>query len=266
MTSGALEPLLGRTLVLVAHPDDECIACGGLLQRMASPRVIYATDGSPEDPYFWGKYGDRAVYSKLRQEEARKALAKVGVRDVGLLAEQYPALVDQQLFRNLPIAYGAVAEQVSKFRPTVILTLAYEGGHPDHDSCNFLAAQIHAATGIPVWEAPLYRRTRSELSLQEFVQANGTEIYFEPSPEELVRKRAMCLEYSSQGDFLSVFKLEREVFRPIAAYDYSRPPHRGELNYERWRWSMSGKDVAAAFAAFRRPEGHPSNQRSSSRV
>lgn len=254
MTSESLKPLLGRTLVLVAHPDDECISCGGLLQRMADPVVVYTTDGAPHDPYFWGKYGDRGIYSRLRQEEARKALAKVGVRNVVFLSDRNPALIDQELFRNLAPAYEQVAAEVSGRRPDAILTLAYEGGHPDHDSCNFLAAQLRVATGLPVWEAPLYSRKPTELSLQEFVTLNGTEVALVPSPEELVRKRAMCLEYSSQGDFLAVFSLKREMFRPLATYDYSRPPHDGELNYERWRWAMSGQEVSAAFAAFQRPE------------
>ena len=77
------------------------------------------------------------------------------------------------------------AAELEKIRPDAILTLAYEGGHPDHDSCGFLASRIGLATGVTVWEAPLYRRRRSELSLQEFVKPNGTEIYHEPNSAEL---------------------------------------------------------------------------------
>jgi N-acetylglucosamine malate deacetylase 2 len=246
-----LKELLGRTLVLVAHPDDECILSGGLLQKMQAPVVVYATDGSPQDPYFWKAHGSRAAYSRLRQEEARRALADVGVSEVVFLADREERLVDQELFRNLGVAYELLMDEVARIRPDAILTMAYEGGHPDHDSCSFLAAQLKSDTGLPVWEAPLYRRRRSELSLQEFVQPNGMEILFEPSAAELERKRAMCLEYKSQGDFLKVFGLEREIFRPQAAYDYSRVPHDGPLNYEQWQWSMTGKEVSAAFAAFR---------------
>src|SRR5205085_9356681 len=73
----SLAQILGRTMVLVAHPDDESIACGGLLQKMRSPFVVFATDGAPEDDFFWGRYGSRAAYSKLRQEEALSALDHV---------------------------------------------------------------------------------------------------------------------------------------------------------------------------------------------
>src|SRR5690242_7541613 len=88
MTLSSLAPILGRTMVLVAHPDDESITCGGLLQGMRKPFVVFATDGAPEDEYFWGKHGSRIAYSRLRQGEARTALGHVGVSEVEFLAEQ----------------------------------------------------------------------------------------------------------------------------------------------------------------------------------
>ena len=247
-----LQQLLGRTLVLVAHPDDECITCGGLLQRMGEPVVVYATDGSPKDPYFWQRYGSREAYGRLRQEEARRALSRVGVSDVVFLADREPRLVDQELFQNLTLAFELLAHEMESLRPSAVLTLAYEGGHPDHDSCSLLAREIADSAQVPVWEAPLYRRNRSQLSVQEFVQPNGTEIIYEPNAEEIERKREMCLEYPSQGDFLKVFGLEREMFRPQLSYDYSMPPHEGKLNYEQWQWSMTGKQVSEKLAEFQR--------------
>jgi N-acetylglucosamine malate deacetylase 2 len=250
--AGDLEPLLRRTLVLVAHPDDECITCGGLLQHMRDPVVVYATDGAPHDPYFWKKYGSREAYSRMRQDECRQALTQVGVTEIVFLADQEPRLIDQELFQNLAIAYELLAHEARRLQPQAILTMAYEGGHPDHDSCSLLARELGKELGIPVWEAPLYRRKRSQLSVQEFLEPNGTELVHSPTPEEIERKRAMCASYPSQGDFLQVFGLEREIFRPQKQYDYSRPPHDGKLNYELWQWSMTGTQVSAKFADFQR--------------
>jgi LmbE family N-acetylglucosaminyl deacetylase len=238
--------------VLVAHPDDECILCGGILQKMRDPVVVYATDGAPQDRYFWRAYKSREAYLRLRQEESRRALAFVGVSEITFLSEREERLVDQELFLNLAVAYPLLREEVVRKQPDAILTLAYEGGHPDHDSCSFLASELGSETGLPIWEAPLYRRRRSELSLQEFVHPNGTEVFYEPASDELERKRAMCTEYASQGDFLRVFSLERETFRPQAAYDFSQPPHEGPLNYEKWQWSMTGQQVSDAFVKFRK--------------
>jgi len=36
-------------------------------------------------------------------------------------------------------------------RPQALLTLAYEGGHPDHDSCNFITSVI-ARERSPSWQ------------------------------------------------------------------------------------------------------------------
>src|SRR5919201_2073207 len=105
----SLAPILGRTMVLVAHPDDESIACGGLLQKMQRPLVVFATDGAPEDDFFWGRFGSREAYSKLRQEEALSALDHVGVSEVEFLADQAAdsvRLEDQKLFRAIS---GALA-------------------------------------------------------------------------------------------------------------------------------------------------------------
>src|SRR5690242_3417777 len=137
MTLSSLAPILGRTMVLVAHPDDESIACGGLLQKMRQPFVVFATDGAPEDEFFWGRFGSRAAYSKLRQEEALSALDHVGVSEVEFLADHAPERVrleDQKLFRAISPALELLGEMIEVKKPDALLTLAYEGGHPDHDS------------------------------------------------------------------------------------------------------------------------------------
>jgi LmbE family N-acetylglucosaminyl deacetylase len=252
-----LQQLLGRTLLVVAHPDDECIAYGSLLQRMREPYIVYATDGAPQDPYFWGKYGSRQKYAQLRQQEARNALTCVGVKHVEFLADSEglhrASFEDQVLFRNLSQAYDALAEIVERVKPEALATLAYEGGHPDHDSCNLLASELGKAYGIAVWEAPLYHRLPGDETghvVQDFVERNGAEEFVMGQPEELERKRAMCAAYPSQGNFLGTFQLEREVVRPLHTYDYTQPAHEGRLNYEAWQWNMTGQQVSDEFRRF----------------
>src|SRR5690349_9921169 len=157
MDDDRLAQLLGRTLLIVAHPDDESISCGGLLQHIERPCVVFATDGAPEDEYFWRRYGSRDIYAALREEEARAALATVGVSEVEFLARQASSpLMDQCLYRSLPAAFAALAQIIERRHPQCLLTLAYEGGHPDHDAVSFLAAQLGRMFSLPVWEAPLY--------------------------------------------------------------------------------------------------------------
>lgn len=248
----AVEQLLGRTLVLVAHPDDECIAFGTLLQRMHEPLVIYATDGAPRDEQFWHKWGSREAYAALRRSEATRALAHVGVSKAEFLSTEHGAtFADQELYLALPEAYSILRERVTSLRPDSIAVLAYEGGHPDHDSCDVLAWTLGEEFRTPVWEAPLYHRDGGEFALQQFIGGDGG-VAIQPAADESARKRLMCTEYASQGDFLKTFKLDRETVRPLAHYDYSCPPHAGKLNYELWGWKMTGSEVSAEFVRFLR--------------
>ncbi|MGA2964068.1 MAG: PIG-L family deacetylase [Candidatus Korobacteraceae bacterium] len=277
----ALQPLLGRTLLVLAHPDDECVTYGALLQRMADPIVRFMTDGAPHDPYFWSHYGSREAYAALRQQEARRALARIGVQRVEFVSDGYHGrerdgnsprggraasdiLVDQELFRILPAAWRELADAVERLQPQALLTLAYEGGHPDHDSCNLLVSLAARRFKLPAWEAPIYNRadetSDGRLEPHRFSKENGTEIDVRPTAHEVEQKRAMWREYASQGDFLEIFSPEKESMRPLAAYDYSKPPHPGQLNYERWQWSMTGNDVCRAFVSFLEQMGEPGSE------
>src|SRR5581483_5443765 len=184
--------------------------------------------------------------------EATNALGAVGVHNIHWLADGQGHLFrDQHLFRNLPAAAQALRKLIAEWRPAVLLTLAYEGGHPDHDSCNSLGRQIADEFQLPRWEAPLYFRRENNMLLQEFRSTNGTEIDLTPTAEELRRKRAMCEAYVSQRGVVQIFENNvRETFRPMADYDYSRPPHDGILNYEAWQWPMTGRQVAEKFQEY----------------
>lgn len=248
-----LNQLLRRTLVLVAHPDDESVSCGALLQRIASPLVVFCTDATPESPYFWGAYDSREAYQNLRRTEAMKALRTAGVNDFEFFAATSDSLFrDQYLYRVLPEAIKALDRLVLRFRPDAILAPAYEGGHPDHDCCSFLASRLGRKYGIPVWEMPLYHRSASDFIVcQSFIDAHGTEIELHPTSAEMKTKKQMINAYQSQA---SVWKFVRpgmiESFRPQPEYDYTLAPHPGLLNYEAWQWPMSGNDLCSAFKAY----------------
>ena len=252
MDLNPLQQLLGRTLLIVAHPDDESISCGGLLQHIEQPCVVFATDGAPEDEYFWRKYGSRVAYAKLREDEARAALEAVGVTAVEFLSRRVQtSLVDQRLYKSLAPAFAALSSIVERFHPQCLLTLAYEGGHPDHDSVSFLSAQLGRAYSIPIWEAPLYHRSAAGQGMyQQFVVEHGEVVENQVKGAELEKKMQMLACYKSQFDALPSFRPELERFRPQAAYDYSRRPHEGKLNYEVWQWRMTPEEVCSAFVEF----------------
>ena len=246
-----LAPLLGRTLVIVAHPDDEAVGCGGLLQRIREPIVLFCTDGAPRDRYFWEKFGSREDYAALRREEARRALSNVRVKRLEFLPpEPNPdqLFIDQDLFLNIPKALERIDTLIRKMQPEALLTLAYEGGHPDHDTCAFLAACMSREHVLPAWEIPLYhRKPDGAMEKQCFILPEGDEVLFDTMPQEVERKHRMLDAYASQKETIDLFNPAIERFRPQAAYDFSRPPHCGTLNYEAWGWPMTGAQLSQAF-------------------
>lgn len=256
MDDTRIRPLLGSTLAVVAHPDDEVIACGSLLQRMQRAVVVFATDGAPRDEGFWKKYGSREAYAEVRRQEARRALRKAGASAV-FLSDCVPrGIADQELFRTLPAAIAALERVIAQARPECILTLAYEGGHPDHDAACFIASVIGRRVSLPVWESPLYHRNADGASvLQAFPRLTGSEVELRSECGLLENKIAMFRAYESQNLALESFRPDYETYRPVAGYDFTRPPLPWKLNYEYWHWPMTGEEVSAAFAEYLRQEG-----------
>ncbi len=245
-----LAPLLGKTLVIVAHPDDEAVGCGSLLQRIREPLIVFCTDGAPRNRYFWEKFGSREAYAALRRDEARRALAQVGIQRFEFLPpEPNPGLLfaDQELFLHVPAALERLNEMVENLHPEALLTLAYEGGHPDHDTCAFFTWWLAREHVLPAWELPLYHRAAGAMVKQQFMLPEGDEVLFDATVEEVARKRAMLDEYVSQHDTIAEFNPAIERFRPQPAYDFMRPPHPGVLNYEAWQWPVTGSQLVDSF-------------------
>jgi N-acetylglucosamine malate deacetylase 2 len=246
-----LQQLLGTTIMLVAHPDDEVIAFAGLILRMKKPIVIFATDGAPRDPYFWQNYGSRENYAEVRRQEAQEALGILGVTPIFLSDQVKDGIADQELFRRLPQAIPAFERVIDQNVPDSLLTLAYEGGHPDHDACCFICSQMGQRRKIPVWESPLYHRDKDGGSMvQTFPRISGQEVNCPIEADVLQKKVRMFHAYKSQKLVLDGFRPEIEQFRPMVAYDFTRPPLPWKLNYELWEWKMTGEEVARAFASY----------------
>lgn len=222
----AIEQLLRSTLVIVAHPDDESIGCGILLQRIAIAAVFACTDGAPFIARSWRSkgYHTREEYAWKRASEFHAALEIAGVHHKYVMT----GIPDQQLHRYLQQAATRIEQHVNRTRPDSILTHAYEGGHPDHDSCAFLAHWIGVRFSIPVWEMPFYHRSnsRSPLIYQQFLPApQNNEVLLSASPAEMYRKECMLRQHKTQADVISEFDKTRELFRPQPLYDFTASPN-----------------------------------------
>jgi N-acetylglucosamine malate deacetylase 2 len=214
-----------RPLILVAHPDDETIACGGLLQRVATALVIFATDGAPARYRFEPKFGTLTNYSQLRFQEASRALALVpNCAFRRLVRSNGSYFRDQHLFHDLRDAVLAVGEIAREFCPDVLVSHAYEGGHLDHDACSFIAMHAAAALSLPRFEFPLYSRNESgKLAYQQFRDVHPDVLELRLTAVELACKAKMAMEYHTQQGAFDPFDLGIEPFRPASGGSFSLP-------------------------------------------
>jgi LmbE family N-acetylglucosaminyl deacetylase len=238
-----------RLMVLAAHPDDETIGASVLLAGFPNSSVIYVTDGAPRDPRFWtgGSYGSREQYAQTREAEALRALAHAGISQHRVF---WLRAVDQEAVFEVPRLAAHLAKLLEEFRPHVIVTHPYEGGHPDHDTAALVARMalllLKTEMRPAVVEMTSYHARNGKCVTGEFLnselssQIRFEEIRFELSAEDRERKQKMIRGYASQRLILENFPIDRERLREAPEYDFTEPPHPGKVWYECMGWPMTG--------------------------
>ncbi|MDQ2822555.1 MAG: PIG-L family deacetylase [Pseudomonadota bacterium] len=182
-----------RVVIVAPHPDDEILACGGLLQQLAAramPVLIVAvTDGEASHP--GSATWTRARLQTVRPDETMAALALLGLADVPVLRLALPdggvALRETELARMLAnIMTGA----------DLVLTTWRHDGHPDHEATARACATAAGACGAKLIEAPIWgwHWSRPEDATMPFAHARRLML----TGPELQRKRAALACFESQ--------------------------------------------------------------------
>ncbi|MGI4826667.1 MAG: PIG-L deacetylase family protein [Janthinobacterium lividum] len=253
-----------RLLIVFAHPDDEVLAMGARLERLAASRLLTVTDGAPSDGADARHHGFASLedYRRARQNELAAALAHAGVSlETVSFGTAFPPspVADQTAALHLLALTHAIASAIKAFAPEAILTHPYEGGHPDHDACAFA---VHTAvrlrsrpageegqtsaetTFVPViLETPSYHagdngsmQTGVFLGSSASTQTIGRDL----SAQEQANKQTRLACFRSQAETLAQFGTGRELFRVAPHYDFTKPPHAGQLFFEQFPWGMAG--------------------------
>jgi LmbE family N-acetylglucosaminyl deacetylase len=135
-----------RVLVFAPHPDDEAIACGGLLLAArdvgAARRVVTLTDGDNNPwPQRWIEKRWRIdATARTRWGARRRAESHAALDALGVAADEriYLGLADSGLttllMQDAEKLITPLREQVLAFRPTHLAWPALVDRHPDHSA------------------------------------------------------------------------------------------------------------------------------------
>ena len=152
VTARELVPGSTRAVVVAPHPDDEVLACGGLLQLLAAQGsevlLVAVTDGGGSHPgsVLWPK--ERLC--RVRPEESRLAAGALGVAPSWLRL----GLPDGGLAGRVQLL-AAVLQDIVRPGDTVLTTWRFDG-HPDHEACGQACALAARNCGAMLVEMPVW--------------------------------------------------------------------------------------------------------------
>ena len=239
--------------ILVAHPGDETIGCGAQLRRLRDAGVIVLTDGASRDY----PDGDRSKleaaenYAATRLLELQRVLQFAGLGIERLLV---CGTSDRRAALQLPALVRQIAAHVRRNQIRCLVTLAYEGGHPDRDSAAFVA-HIGAALlarqhyQLHLLEMPISHREPDGVVKQRFIEDPTTPIdercEVMLTREEQRFKKTLISFYATQSAVLDEFDVTCERFRAAPRYEFTVPPNWGRLLDEHYTAGVSGSGWSA---------------------
>jgi LmbE family N-acetylglucosaminyl deacetylase len=267
-----LEPLVtDKTLVFLAHPDDETMIAGTmwrLLEAGADVHAVWANTGEHPGPR-----------QQMRWSETRAAMRALGMEESRIHFLDLPFL---GMLDKLSEASDRLAALLDRLQPAQVLAVGFEGGHIDHDAVNFIAHEAirRRGTPLPLYEFPLYNGAGSWrtfwLRANQFCNDETPPFYVPMTEASLRHKYAVMACYPSQARFMNAFRaiaklrhfedMGEPCRRVPTNRDYTEPPHAGKLNIERFfnrYMQVTFNDFAAAVRAARQvPQSEPKNLRS----
>jgi LmbE family N-acetylglucosaminyl deacetylase len=219
-----------NVLYILAHQDDELGCAAKIMSDIRNGKnasVLWVTDGALHVP------------ATTREKESREAMRLLGVKQENLFFLGYP---DASGYKHVKEAFADALKVAKMLSPAEITSIAYEGGHIDHDLTSLIASLVVKSIGTnpPHYEFPLYNTFRGSYRYARFLPRDGTETLTVRLDKKMAQTKTSLLDvYESQASIVSPLRtimtgklLKEESYRATPAYDYLKPPTEGRLGYE----------------------------------
>jgi len=242
-------------LLVVAHPDDETIGVGGRLAAWAPDlTIVHVTNGAPADGVDARAAGVEtpAEYAAARRRELEQACALLPHAPARMMSM---GVTDREVVARVDDVFAAIRSLIADLRPAVVVTHAYEGGHPDHDAIAMILQSIAAKEGNAPFQlvefAGYHEGPDGRLVTNRFVASGIADgrVRVPLEAAEAHRKRQMLDRFVSQRRVLASFDSGEEWLRPARRDDFAVPPPGGRIWYERLPWGAAAPAWRAAIAA-----------------
>jgi N-acetylglucosamine malate deacetylase 2 len=183
MSASSHPDFSGRTmLVVLAHPDDESLACGGTIARLADAgaRVVLLCASRGEK----GSVSDSTLIAgkdlaSVRTRELHEAAAILGIAEVLLF--EHP---DGDLrWADVPQLHVEIVLAIQRHKPDAVITFGEDGLYWHLDHIGVHERTFTAVKSFGPWAPPLYYVTMRQGLMQEIVdaaRANGATIKGKP--------------------------------------------------------------------------------------
>lgn len=157
-------------LAIFAHPDDESLACGGTLARLADAgaRIVLMCASRGEA----GSISDPALVpdgdlGRTRERELREAAAILGVAEV--IVMNHP---DGDLrWDDVPELHAEIVETIRRCRPDAVITFAEDGLYWHLDHVGVHERTYTAVKSLGAEAPPLYYVTMPHGIMREVIEA-----------------------------------------------------------------------------------------------
>jgi LmbE family N-acetylglucosaminyl deacetylase len=192
------ETLDGRPFIVVApHPDDESLACGGLLaearQQGLPGKVVIVSDGVGSHPHSKAYPPDRL--RSLREDEARQAAAELGLQPEDTLFLGLPDRFVPSKGEEAERAIDVIADCAREMGARSLFVSWRHDPHCDHQACYRIARAVQRRVEeLRVFEYVVWGHTLPPLT--EVDPISGFRIQI--GKEALEKKRRAIAAHRSQ--------------------------------------------------------------------